>query len=164
METPVVRLEFNSDGYCSRYRSAASHLPTASMALSHRNVGSCKFLVETPVARPEFNSDGCCFHYRSAASRFSTPFSYLPRMEVFKGATVLLKDMIEYVHDPKKHLSFRPWRANEACEAPAILRSGSESTTARSFLRHPWTGSPLKTPKSRNVQDGICDAEEYDTI
>jgi len=40
-------------------------------------------------------------HSRSAASRFSTPFSYLPRMEVFKGATAMPRDMTEYVHDSK---------------------------------------------------------------
>ena len=34
----------------------------------------------------------------------------------------------------QKHLPLCPWKANEACEALAILRSGSESTTARSFL------------------------------
>ena len=31
-------LQFNSDGWRSRYRSAASRLTTASVALSHRNV------------------------------------------------------------------------------------------------------------------------------
>ena len=34
----------------------------------------------------------------------------------------------------QKHLTPRPWKANEAREALTILRSGSESNTARSFL------------------------------
>ena len=38
VEAPAVRAEFNSDGWRSRYRSAASHLPTDSMTVSHRNV------------------------------------------------------------------------------------------------------------------------------
>ena len=37
----------------------------------------------------------------------------------------------------QKHLPFCPCKASEACEALTTLRSGSESNTARSFLRRP---------------------------
>ena len=113
-----------------------------------------KVLVETPAVRAEFNSDGCCSRYRSAASRYTTAFMELSHRNVQDG----IFDADGYnMHTIQKHLSLRPWKPNEACEAPTILRSGNapkrsggqvaegdreatrkrprESHTARSFLR-----------------------------
>ena len=111
----------------------ASRLNLTPMVGAPATVGTCKFLVETPAVRPEFNSDGWRSRYRSAASRLPTT-----------SMAILHRNVQDIICDAggydmfctqfKKHLPPRPWKENEACEALTILRSGSESNTARSFF------------------------------
>ena len=51
----------------------------------------------------------------------------------------------------QKHLPFCPCKASEACEALTTLRSGSESNTARSFLRRPGRVLHQKLRSSRKT-------------
>ena len=117
------------------YRSEAQHgfVHQEGELVVGQRIGSCNFLMETPAVRAEFNSDGCCSRYRSAASRLPTTSIAISHRNVQDGiCDAGGYDML--CTQFKKHLPPRPWKANEAHEALTILRSGSESNTARRFL------------------------------
>ena len=84
------------------------------------------------------NSDGCGSRYRSAASRTSTRANGYT-CDCFIDGLCEAVVMVQYTRTELRrsrspeHLYSRPWKKNDRREALTILRSGSESLTARSL-------------------------------